>query len=98
MHSNFTPDWKMDRVDFALRQVTFGHRGYPPFTYRGLVEFLVVAKEALDSLGDNPSARQQATHQLVYDGMMEPTEHIVMPKSLGGASDSSTGSWMPWER
>jgi len=57
-----------------------------------------VAEEALDSLGDNPSARQQAAHQLVFDGLMEPAEHIVMPNSLRGASDSSTGSWMPWER
>jgi len=62
------------------------------------VKFLVVAEEALDSLGDSPSARQQAAHQLVYDGLMEPAEHIVMPDSLGGASDSSIGSWMLWER
>ena len=68
----------------ALRQVAFGHRGYPPFTYRGLVEFLVVAEEALDSLGDDSSARQQAAHQLVYVGLMEPAKHIVMPDSLEG--------------
>jgi len=89
---------RLTELTYALRQVTFGHRGYPPFTYQGLVEFLVVAEEALDPLGDSPSARQQAAHQLVYDGLMEPAEHIVMPDSLGGASDSSTGSWMPWER
>jgi len=47
------------------------------------VEFLVVA-EALDILGDDPSALQQAAHQLVYDGLMEPAEHIVMPNSLEG--------------
>ena len=28
-------------LTYALREVAFGHRGYPPFTYRGLVEFLV---------------------------------------------------------
>ena len=72
------------KLTYALRQVAFGHRSYPPFTYRGLVEFLVMAEEALDSLGDDPSARQLAAHQLVYDGLMEPTEHIVMPDSLGG--------------
>ena len=71
-------------LTYALRQVTFGHWGYPPFTCRGLVEFLVVAEEALDSLGDNPSARQQAAHQLVYDALMEPAEHLVMPNSLRG--------------
>ena len=71
-------------LTYALRQVAFGHRGYPPFTYWGLAELLVVAEEALDSLGDNLSARQQAAHQLVYDGLMEPMEHIVMPNSLGG--------------
>jgi len=71
-------------LTYALRQVAFVHRGFPRFTYRGLVEFLVVAEEALDSLGDDSSARQQATHQLVYDGLMEPAEHIGMPDSLGG--------------
>jgi len=44
----------------------------------------VAAEEALDSLGADPSARRQAAHQLIYDGLMEPTKHIVMPDSLGG--------------
>jgi len=71
-------------LTYALKQVAFGHRGYPPFTYWGLVEFLVVVEEELDSLGDDPSARQQAAHQLIYDSLMERAEHIVMPDSLEG--------------
>jgi len=71
-------------LTYALREVAFGHRGYPPFTYRGLVEFLVVAEEALDSLGADPTARRQVARQLVYDGLMEPAEHIVMLDTLGG--------------
>ena len=71
-------------LTFASREVAFGHRGYPPFTYRGLVEFLVVAEEALDSLGADPTARRQAARQLVYDGLTEPAERIVMPDTLGG--------------
>ena len=75
-------DWT--ELTFALREVAFGHRGYPPFTYRGLVDFLVVAEEALDSLGADPTARRQAARQLVHDGLMEPAERIVMPNTLGG--------------
>jgi len=49
-------------VTYGLRQVASGHRGYPPFTYRELVEFLVVAEEVLDSLGADPSACQPTAH------------------------------------
>ena len=43
-----------------------------------------MAEEVLDSLGVDPNARQQAAHQLVYDGLMERVEHIIMPDSLEG--------------
>jgi len=43
-----------------------------------------VAEEVLDSLGVDPNARQQAAHQLVYDGLMERVEHIIRPDSLEG--------------
>ena len=43
-----------------------------------------MAEEVLDSLGDDRSASQQAAHQLIYDGLMELAEHIVMPDSLEG--------------
>jgi len=49
-----------------------------------LVEFLIVAEEVLDSLGVDSNACQQAAHQLVYDGLMEPAEHISMLDSLEG--------------
>jgi len=74
----------MGGVNLWVKSGSIRTPGYPPFTYRGLVEFLVVAEEVLDSLGDDLSARQQATHQLVYDGLMEPAEHIVLPDTLEG--------------
>ena len=43
-----------------------------------------MAEEVLDSLGADPSARQEAAHKLVYDGLMEPAQHISMPDSLEG--------------
>ena len=57
MHSIVTSNWKTDGGTYGLRQVATGHRGFPPFTYRGLVEFLIVAEEVLDSLGVDPNAR-----------------------------------------
>jgi len=85
-------------VTYRLRLVASEHRGYPPFTYQGLMEFLVVAEEVLDSLGADPSARQQAAHQLVYDGWWSLQSTLSCPTHLRGASDLSTSKWMPWER
>ena len=39
-----------------------GQRGYAPFTYRGLVEFLTMAEDVLDSLGDDQDAHQEVAH------------------------------------
>jgi len=52
-----------------------GIRPLARFTYRGLVEFLVLAENALDALGNDPAARQEAANQLVYDLLVEPTGH-----------------------
>ena len=48
----------MGGVNLWVKSGSIRTPGYPPFTYRGLVEFLVVAEEVLDSLGDDLSARQ----------------------------------------
>jgi len=69
-------------VSYGLRQLVTGQRGYAPFTYRGLVEFLLVAEEVLDNLGEGPVARQKAAYQLIYDVLVEPAEHLNLPTSL----------------
>ena len=57
-------------------------RPFASFTYRGLVEFLLVAEDVLDSLGDDPVARQEASHQLIYNALIEPCERQNLPCSL----------------
>ena len=44
-------------VTRGLRQVIIGIRPFASFTYRGLVKFLVLAENALDTLDDDPITR-----------------------------------------
>ena len=57
-------------------------RSFTAFTYRGLVEFLVLVEDTLDNLGDNPLERQNAADQLIYDLLLEPAKHQNLPKNL----------------
>jgi len=59
-----------------------GLHGYVPFTYRGLVEFFTVVEEVLEELGRDPQTRQDSTHQLIYDVLLEPAEHLELPPTL----------------
>ena len=58
-------------ISYGLRQLVTGQRAYAPFTYRGLVEFLLVAEEVLDDLGEGSVAHQEAAHQLIYDVLVD---------------------------
>jgi len=62
--------------------LTIGIQLFALFTYRGLVDFLLVAEDVLDALGDDPVARQEAAHQLIYDGLIQPSERKNLPRSL----------------
>ena len=73
---------KWAEVSFGLRQLVTGLRGFAPFTYRGLVEFLAVAEDVLESLGDEQVTRQEAAHQLIYHVLIEPAGHVNLPPSL----------------
>jgi len=46
------------------------------------VEFLLVAEEVLDNLGEGSMACQEAAHQLIYDVLVDPAEHLNLPTSL----------------
>ena len=59
-----------------------GIRSVALFTYRGLVECLVLAKDALDTLGDDLIAQQEAANQLIYDLLLEPAEHQNLLNNL----------------
>jgi len=63
---------KWAEVSLGLRQVS-GLRGYAPFAYRGLVEFLTIAEEVLETLGSGQRTRQEDADQLIYDVLIEPT-------------------------
>ena len=41
-----------------------------------------MAEDVLDSLGDDQDTRQEAAHQLIYDVLVEPAEHVNLPTSL----------------
>ena len=43
-------------VSFGFRQLVTGLRGFTPFRYRGLVEFLTIAEDVSDSLGEDQTA------------------------------------------
>ena len=70
---------KWEEVSLGLRQQVSGLRGYAPFTYRGLIEFLITAEEVLDTLGSGQRTRQEDADQLIYDVLIEPTEHMDLP-------------------
>ena len=57
-------------------------RGYGPFTYRGLVEFLAVAEEVLEELGSDPRTRQASAGQLIQNVLLEPDGQLEMPNTL----------------
>jgi len=70
---------KWAEVSLGLRQQVSGQRGYAPFTYPGLVEFLIIAEDVLDTLGSGQRTRQEDADQLIYDVLIEPTEHMDLP-------------------
>ena len=59
-----------------------GLRGYAPFTYRGLVEFLMVAEDVLETLGSDQRTQQEDTDQLINDVLIEPIEHVDLPVTI----------------
>jgi len=69
-------------VSLGVRQQVTGLRGYGPFTYRGLVEFLTVEEDVLEELGRDPQGRQDFALQLICDMLIEPAEHLELPTTL----------------
>ena len=59
-----------------------GLSGYCPFSYRGLVEFLEVAKDVLQELGRDAQTRPDSACQMIHDILLEPAEHAALPSTL----------------
>ena len=53
-----------------LFQVHMG--AYTPLTFKGLVDFLILVEELVDSLGDTPLERSDAAIQLVNTAVIAP--------------------------
>jgi len=73
---------KWTEVSAELRHPVSSLPGYCPFSYRGLVEFLVVVEEVLEELGRDAQARRDSVHQVVRDMLLEPAEHEALPTTL----------------
>ena len=57
------------------------HRGaYTPFTFRGLVDFLIIAEGRVDSLGNTPLGRSDAAMQLINTALiaLAATQHLLI--------------------
>ena len=65
-----------------MRHLVGGLSSYCPFSYRGLVEFLVVVEDVLEELGRDPRVRRDSVHQVVQDMLIEPAEHAILPTTL----------------
>ena len=68
-------------VTRGLRQLVIRIQPFAPFTYRGLVEFLVQVEDELDHLGDQPLERQHTANQLIFDLLIEPV-HQSLPNTI----------------
>ena len=42
----------------------------------------MVVENVLETLGDDPTTRQEAAHQLIYDVLVEPAERQNLPRGL----------------
>ena len=73
---------KWTEVSAELRHLVSGLSGYCPFSYRGLVEFLVIVEDVLEELGRDARVRRDSVHQVVRDRLIEPTEHAILPTKL----------------
>ena len=73
---------KWTEVSAELRHLVSRLSGYCSFSYRGLVEFLVIVEDVLEELGRDAWARRDSVHQVVPDMLIEPAEHATLPTTL----------------
>jgi len=70
------------KVTWGLQQLVLGIQPFAPFTYHGLVEFLVLVEDELDNLGDQQLGWQHVVNQLIFDILVKPTIHHNLPNTL----------------
>ena len=73
---------RWSEVTFTLRQFTVCMGAYTPFTFGGLVDFLILAEEQVDFLGDAPLETSNAASQLVNTALIAPVVGQHLPTTI----------------
>ena len=82
MHSTLTSSWELGRgIIWATATGDRTARLCAVHISR-TSEFLIMAKDVLDSLGEDQDACQKAAHQFIYDVLVELAGHVNLPTSL----------------
>ena len=66
-------------VTSILRLFHVHREAYTPFTFRGLVEFLILPEDRVDSLGNTPLERSDAAMQLINTALITPAAIQQLP-------------------
>ena len=69
-------------VTSILRLYHVRRGAYTPFTFRGLVEFLIMAEDRVDSLGNTPLERSDAAMQLINTALIAPAITQQLPITI----------------
>jgi len=70
------------KVTWGLKQLVMGIQPFPPFTYHGLMEFLVLVEDKPETLGDQPLEWQHTVNQLIFYLLIKPVVHQDLPNTL----------------
>ena len=69
-------------VTSILRLYHVRRGAYTPFTFRGLVEFLILAEDRVDLLGNTPLERSDAAMQLINTALIAPATAQQLPITI----------------
>jgi len=73
---------RWSEVTSILLQITIPMGTYTPFTFRGLIDFLLMAEEHVDSLGNTPLERRNAANRLVNTALIGPAAALHLPTTI----------------
>ena len=73
---------RWSEVTSSLCQFTVHMGAYTPFIFRGLIDFIILAEEQVDLLGDIPLERSNAASQLVNMALIAPVVGQHLPITI----------------
>jgi len=83
---NMPLDGRWKEVTITLRHLTLCKEECAPYSYRGLVEFLLRAERYVDHLGITSRQRNAAIVQLVQTELIEPAVSQHLPTTMAKRS------------